>query len=192
MSLSFKITFESLSSKLTEVQAKDILQTKLKLTSSIADKFLQGEEVFNAIPQEKALKQQKIFSSMGINVKVIDITAKKTNSSKSINNQNEISAISQAEKDAKIMSALDYITTSLIRLEEKVDELSQNNAEQLPSLEDDNDQLDTPETLEFDEDFDTPIKKGPNRLFLTIISSILVLLLIALGMSLAYPDLFKL
>jgi hypothetical protein len=189
MSLSFKITFKSLSSKLSELQAKDILQTKLKLSSAVADKFFHGEEVFNAISQEKALKQQKVFATMGINVNIIDITAKV--SSVGVKQNNQSAAISQAEKDAKIMSALDYITTSLIRLEEKVDELSQNTSEQLPSLEDDNDLLESPEPLEFDEDFDSPIKKRSNRLFLTIISSILVVLLITLGISLAYPDLLK-
>ena len=189
MSLSFKITFESLSSKLSELQAKDILQTKLKLSSAVADKFLQGEEVFNAINQEKALKQQKVFATMGINVNIVDITAKV--SSVGVKQNNQSLSISQAEKDAKIMSALDYITTSLIRLEEKVDELSQNTSAQLPSLDDDNDLLESPEPLEFDEDFDSPIKKGPNRLFLAITSSIFVLLLIALGISLAYPDLLK-
>jgi len=189
MSLSFKITFESLSSKLSELQAKDILQTKLKLSSAVADKFLHGEEVFNAISQEKALKQQKVFATMGINVNIIDITAKVSSEGEKQNSQS--SAISQAEKDAKIMSALDYITTSLIRLEEKVDELSQNTSEQLPSLDDENELLELTEPLEFDEDFDTPIKKGSNRLFLVIISSILVILLIALGISLFYPDLLK-
>jgi len=189
MSLSFKITFKSLSSKLSELQAKDILQTKLKLSSAVADKFFHGEEVFNAISQEKALKQQKVFATMGINVNIIDITAKV--SSVGVKQNNQSSAISQAEKDAKIMSALDYITTSLIRLEEKVDELSQNTSEQLPSLDDENELLELTEPLEFDEDFDSPIKKGPNRLFLAIISSILVILLIALGVSLAYPDLLK-
>lgn len=187
MSLSFKIIFKSLSSKLSELQAKDILQTKLKLSSAVADKFLQGEEVFNAISQEKALKQQNIFATMGINVNIIDITA---NVNK-VDDQQSNSAISQAEKDAKIMSALDYITTSLIRLEEKVDELSQNTSEQLPSLDDENELLETSEPLEFDEDFDSPIKKGFSRLFLTIISCILLILLIALGISFAYPDLLK-
>ncbi|SFC75532.1 hypothetical protein [Pseudoalteromonas denitrificans] len=186
MSLSFRITFASLSNELTEIQAIDILQTKLKLNANVAQKFLQGGEVFNPISQEKALKQQKIFASMGIKVKITDISANNSPQEK-----NPTNLISQAEKDAKIISALDYITTSLIRLEEKVDELSQNTSEQLPSLDDENELSEQPEPLDFDEDFGLPIKKRQSRLFLVIVSSILVILLIALGISLTYPELLK-
>ncbi len=174
------ILFASLADGLTAEEAKNRLQKKLKLSSAIASKFLSGAKAFNPTTKEKALKQQKVFASLGIDIKVISAKAKSS------------PQISQAEKDEKILNALDYITTSLIQLEEKVDALSQNAQSQLPSLNEEDEFTQHQETIAFEEDLDEPIKLGSNKLLFIFIAVFVVLLVILLAVSLAYPEIFDL
>ncbi|ATC95686.1 hypothetical protein [Pseudoalteromonas tunicata] len=183
MSDTCKVIFEALNAPLTVQQAKQLLQTKFKLSDATVAKFLQGDEAFSATTLEKATKQQKLFASVGIQVKLVQPQTLAATSTAPDSGQKE--------RDLKIINALDYITTSLIRLEEKVDELAQNQQAKLPDLNDDLEPEHHAEPLEFEEDLDAPIKKQSNKLFILIGGGILVLLVALLLVSLMYPDLLK-
>jgi hypothetical protein len=89
-----------------------------------------------------------------------------------------------------IFDALDYITSSLIRLEEKLDDLEQR----LPELENSSELSSTDNWQEEDlldeEAFCEPVKKRSNTLLYSLIAMVVVLL-IALGIVELFPDLFS-
>ena len=179
MSDQCKIVFAGLAAKVSPELAKQLLQQKLKLNENTVNKFLKGQDAFNPTTIEKAQKQQKVFASIGIKVKIV---------TPDHNDQTDDDEQSQKERDLKIINALDYITTSLIRLEEKVDELAQNTPAKMPDLEDDIDPEPHAEPLVFEDDLDAPIKTGPNKVFLITGGFILILLIALLVISLLYPD----
>lgn len=181
MSDQCKIVFAGLAAKVSPELAKQLLQQKLKLNEKTVKKFLQGQDAFNPTSLEKAQKQQKVFASLGIKVQIVT----PDHASQTDDDDDEQS---QKERDLKIINALDYITTSLIRLEEKVDELAQNTPAKMPDLEDDIDPEPHAEPLIFEDDLDEPIKKGPNKVFMLIGGFILLLLIALLVISLLYPD----
>ncbi len=110
-----------------------------------------------------------------------------TSSSADNSNNNDDAAL---QRDERIFNALDYITSSLIRIEEKLDDLEQRLptvAEQPSTIDEDDWQNDD---LLLDEELNTPLKKRSNALLYSLIAMV-VLLLIVLGLSFAFPDLFS-
>ncbi|HAG40296.1 MAG TPA: hypothetical protein DCL33_10455, partial [Pseudoalteromonas sp.] len=90
--------------------------------------------------------------------------------------------------DERIFDALDYITSSLIRLEEKLEELEQRlPSNELKSPTDESDEWQE-DDLMLDEQLDEPVKTRSNTLLYSLIATA-VLLLIVLAVYLAFPDL---
>lgn len=178
MSQLYQITFKKLADPALASDAKNALQQKLKLSDAQITRFFNGDSVFNPMPLEKAKRQQKLFSSMGISL-----------TAKAVALGSADKTARQQEVDEKIVAALDYITTSLIRLEEKVDELAtKQNA--------DNDTIDLDEVtqssswgddLEFEDGDDTPPKRS--KFFPYLIATLIGVLLILLGVLIAFPHL---
>lgn len=174
--MSYRIQFAQLNNGVTAEQAKSILTTKLKLSDTKANQFLAGKQIFSPIPEQKALKQQKTFAALGIQVKLIST-------------EKEIQTERSSDVDERILAALDYITTSIIRLEEKVDDLAR--LQQVQSGEADL-ELDVEnknswgDDLEFEEELEATSKpKNINWLFITLIAILLSLL----GVVIAFPNL---
>ncbi|MGO3848551.1 MAG: hypothetical protein ACTJIB_09755, partial [Pseudoalteromonas prydzensis] len=95
-----------------------------------------------------------------------------------------------SQRDERIFNALDYITSSLIRIEEKLDDLEQRfpaNQQQATADEDEDWQTDD---ILLDEELTTPIKKRSNILLFSLIAMV-VILLVVLGLSFAFPDLLS-
>jgi hypothetical protein len=67
-----------------------------------------------------------------------------------------------------------------------------NSTSSIPSLEEEQELSAPDEQLVFEEDFDTPVPVKSNRLFLLILSSFLIILIIGLGISIAFPELVSL
>lgn len=174
--MSYRIQFAQLNNGVSAEQAKSILTSKLKLSDAKATQFLAGKQIFSPVAHEKALKQQKTFAALGIQVDIIS-TAK-------ANVQEHTSDV-----DERILAALDYITTSIIRLEEKVDDLTR--LQQLQNGESDLEveaekTNDWGDDLEFDETLESNSKsKNINWLFIILI----VILLSLLGVVIAFPNL---
>lgn len=173
--MSYRIQFAQLSNNLTTEQAKTILTTKLKLSDTNAMQFLQGKLIFSPISQEKAIKQQKTFAALGIKVKIVATDTPKTPDSES-----------ERDVDQRILAALDYITTSIIRLEEKVDDLTRLQQEQSGEADLELERNSWGEELEFDEETEpTGKSKNINWLFFALIAILLSLL----GVIIAFPNL---
>ena len=93
-----------------------------------------------------------------------------------------------SQRDERIFDALDYITSSLIRLEEKLEELEQRlPTNELKSPTDESDEWQE-DDLMLDEQLDEPVKTRSNTLLYSLIATA-VLLLIVLAVYLAFPDL---
>lgn len=171
--MSYRIQFAQLSNNVTTEQAKTILTTKLKLSDAKATQFLAGKLIFSPISQDKAIKQQKTFSALGIKVKIVNANKAQTQEP-------------EHDVDQRILAALDYITTSIIHLEEKVDDLARLQQEQNGEIDLELENNSWGEELEFDETAESNNKpKNINWLFFALIAILLSLL----GVIVAFPNL---
>ena len=153
------------------------LASKLKTSEDKVTQFFNGKALFAPSNKDKALKQAKLLASLGIKSKLQATGELPTQSP---------SAASQ--RDERIFDALDYITSSLIRLEEKLEELEQRlPTNELKSPTDENDEWQE-DDLMLDEQLDEPVKTRSNTLLYSLIATA-VLLLIVLAVYLAFPDL---
>lgn len=179
MSNHYRIQFSSLADSLSEQQAHSILVSKLKLSEQNATLFLSGKPIFNATTKEKALKQQKTFATLGIHIRIQDLTANESSDVQTRAN----------DVDTRILAALDYITTSIIRLEEKVDDLARQQQElNISDTELPNESSGWGEDLEFEES--EPVKN--TRKINWIFISLLTVLLTLLAVVLVFPELIQL
>ncbi|WP_372768177.1 hypothetical protein [Pseudoalteromonas sp.] len=174
--MSYRIQFAQLNNGVSAEQAKSTLTTKLKLSDAKVSQFLAGKQIFGPITHEKAVKQQKTFAALGIQVNIISTSQSSTQDH-------------TTDVDKRILAALDYITTSIIRLEEKMDDLARlqqlQNGETDIELEIES-QNSWGDDLEFDEPLEATSKsKNINWLFIALI----VILLSLLGVVIAFPDL---
>lgn len=178
MSGRYLLVFNGLKGSITAKQAQTVLTNQLKLSPQKAQLFLQGKPVFSPVDAEKAKKQQAMFANLGINVQV-----KAASSPSSANH-----ATQQDQVNQQVLAALDYITTTLIRLEEKVDDLIQNQQQLTPTEELMFPQESDPEwgeELEFDES-----SKPKNKLKLVwLVVGIGIILCVIAGGLIIYPDL---
>ncbi|MBQ4831977.1 hypothetical protein J8L70_01860 [Pseudoalteromonas sp. MMG010] len=176
----YRVTFLSLADNTDSEIACANLAAKLKVSEDKITAFLNGKPLFSPCAKDKAFKQVKLLKSMGIETK-IQTFSKPSNSFSA-------PATSDSQRDKKIFDALDYITSSLIRLEEKLDELEQRlPADENKQLTKQDEQWDDTELL-IDDDFITPQKKK-NPLLYTLIAGVIILCII-LGIDLAFPELF--
>jgi len=184
MSENYRVMFAGLANDSQPSDAQTKLATKLNASPSKVAAFFENKPLFAPCSKDKALKQAKLLASFGIKSKLQPLN---TSSSAGNSNNNDDAAL---QRDERIFNALDYITSSLIRIEEKLDDLEQRLptvAEQPSTIDEDDWQNDD---LLLDEELNTPLKKRSNALIYSLIAMV-VLLLIVLGLSFAFPDLFS-
>jgi hypothetical protein len=180
MSGRYLLVFNGLKEGTSAKEAQQVLINQLKLSPQKAQLFLQGKPVFSPVDGEKAKKQQAMFANLGIHVSVKAGSAPTPAQSQ---------PTQQDQVNQQMLAALDYITTTLIRLEEKVDDLVQ--AQQ---------QLAQPEELMFPEEsdpdwgddleFDESAAKPKNKLKLVwLVVGIGIVLCVIAGVFIMYPDL---
>ncbi len=181
MADNFRVIFAGLADNVDIKTACANLAAKLKTSDEKVALFFKGKPLFAPSDKDKALKQTKLLASLGIKSKLQAVSNAIQNSSPAAANNNQ--------RDERIFDALDYITSSLIRLEEKLDELEQR----LPEA-----QLNTPDEsvdewqnddLMLDKDLATP-KKRSNLLLYSLIATATILLVV-LAVFLIFPDLFS-
>ncbi|MCQ8884963.1 hypothetical protein NQT63_04595 [Pseudoalteromonas agarivorans] len=177
MANNFRVMFVGLAEGIEAKTACVNLASKLKTSEDKVTQFFNGKALFAPSNKDKALKQAKLLASLGIKSKLQATGELPTQSP---------SAASQ--RDERIFDALDYITSSLIRLEEKLEELEQRlPTNELKSPTDENDEWQE-DDLMLDEQLDEPVKTRSNTLLYSLIATA-VLLLIVLAVYLAFPDL---
>ncbi|BDF93371.1 MULTISPECIES: hypothetical protein [Pseudoalteromonas] len=180
MAENFRVMFAGLAKDTDQAHAISQLATKLKAPTAKVAAFFDNKPLFAPCEKEKALKQAKILASVGIKSKLHPVETHMTANTTETPNQ----------RDERIFNALDYITSSLIRIEEKLDDLEQRIAtSQHPANTDEDDNWQTDDLL-LDEELTTPIKKRSNVLLFSLIAMV-VILLVVLGLSFAFPDLFS-
>ncbi|MFY8274219.1 hypothetical protein AAEU32_08840 [Pseudoalteromonas sp. SSDWG2] len=175
MSEQFKLFFAHLDDNQDQETASQALQQKLKLSDKQINAFFAGQSIFPASTQDKALKQAKVLANLGIRCRLKRLSSA---SSAPVNNK----------RDEQIMAALDYITSSLIRIEERLDDMDHRFSEQLHQSADDlNDDLAL--DLNLDEESTDDIKPIYKRWPMLVMVLLIVLLLSTLALQFFYPDL---
>ncbi|MCG7535289.1 hypothetical protein [Pseudoalteromonas sp. OOF1S-7] len=175
MSEQFRIVFSGFKPGTDSQAATEQLATKLKVPAQKVADFTTGKPLFGPGDKQKCLKQAKLLAVYGIQSKL----------------QSQSSAVSgpaQSAANERVFDALDYITSSLIRIEEKLDELEQRiDGKQVQDEQHEDDEWED-ESLFSELELDSEPPKRSKKL-LYILLSLLVLLLIVLGISLAFPEL---
>ena len=181
MSNLYQIKFVSLEPNISIQQATNALLTHFKFSHYQAEQFLSGNLNLNSqSPKKVALLHQR-FKQHGIMVTTLD---------KDDIPQTDSSTATETETDKRIVNALDYITTSIIRLEEKIDELARQQ-----QVQNDDDELQIEHSSNWVEeltiDDNVPTKMGSQKvkwLFILLFA----LLLSLLGVVMVFPDLLPL
>ncbi len=181
MSENYRVMFAGLAQDTQADDAQTKLAAKIKAPHSKVAAFFQNKPLFAPCAKDKALKQAKLLASVGIKTKLQPVK---------IDQPASLADTASQQRDEHIFNALDYITSSLIRIEEKLDDLEQRlpaSTEQVSATDEDAWQNDD---LLLDEELDTNIKKRSNTLLYSLIAMV-VILLVVLGLSFAFPDLFS-
>ena len=172
----YRVVFAGFDSSVSESAAIEQLSLKLKTTPQKITAFTQGKSLFAPSEKAKCLKQVKLLASFGLHAK---LQSAESNASSTSSIQNS--------KDERILEALDYITSSLIRIEERLEELEQR----LPSQEivkENKVEDDWQEDDLFDElELDPPPKRSKKVQY--GLGVVLIILLITLAIALAFPEL---
>ena len=119
MSDKYRVVFASLNEGVSAAEAGAKLSQRLKIPESKVHAFFANKPLFSPADKEKSSKQVKLLHSMGIQTKLQPVN-------------NGTDPVGQAQRDERLFGALDYITSSLIRIEERLEELEQKLTE-LPS-----------------------------------------------------------
>ena len=178
MSNLYQIKFVSLEPNISIQQATNALLTHFKFSHYQAEQFLSGNLNLNSqSPKKVALLHQR-FKQHGIMVTTLD---------KDDIPQTDSSTATETETDKRIVNALDYITTSIIRLEEKIDDLARQQQAHSGEAE-----LIDESSNEWVEELTieniAPQAKGTNKVKWLFIF-LLVLLLLVLGVLITFPNL---
>ncbi|MGO3424505.1 MAG: hypothetical protein ACTIMZ_19045 [Pseudoalteromonas distincta] len=181
MADNFRVIFAGLGDNVDIKTACANLAAKLKTSDEKVALFFKGKPLFAPSDKDKALKQTKLLASLGIKSKLQAVSNTIQNSSSAAANNNQ--------RDERIFDALDYITSSLIRLEEKLDELEQRLPEAQLKTPDENVDEWQNDDLMLDEDL-APPKKRSNLLLYSLIATATILLVV-LAVFLIFPDLFS-
>ncbi|HDZ34976.1 MAG TPA: hypothetical protein ENH67_19285 [Pseudoalteromonas sp.] len=180
MADNFRVIFAGLADNVDIKTACTNLAAKLKTSDEKVALFFKGKPLFAPSDKDKALKQAKLLATLGIKSKLQAVSnAIQNSSAPAANNQ----------RDERIFDALDYITSSLIRLEEKLDELEQRLPEAQLKAPDENVDEWQDDDLMLDEDL-APPKKRSNLLLYSLIATATILLVV-LAVFLIFPDLFS-
>ena len=105
-------------------------------------------------------------------------------------NQQTNASLEAKQRDERIFDALDYITSSLIRLEEKLDDLEQRLPESESTNPQDNKDSWQEDDLLLEEELTEPVKKRSNTLLYSLIAMVILLLAI-LGVVELFPEFFS-
>ncbi|WP_166110630.1 hypothetical protein [Pseudoalteromonas sp. Z9A5] len=180
MTDNFRVIFAGLADDVDAKTACTTLAQRLKTSEEKVTLFFKGKPLFAPSNKDKALKQAKLLVGLGIKSKLQAISSASSTNTEQANNQ----------RDERIFDALDYITSSLIRLEEKLEELEQRlpEAESKAQIENNDEWQD--DDLMLDEELISAPKKRSNVLLYSLIATV-VTLLIVLAAYLAFPNLFS-
>lgn len=184
MAENFRVMFAGLAQNTDQAHAISQLATKLKAPTAKVAAFFDNKPLFAPCEKEKALKQAKLLASVGVISKLQPVETSTATSTVASDTE------TSSQRDERIFNALDYITSSLIRIEEKLDDLEQRlpTTQQQANADEDEDWQN--DDLLLDEELTTPIKKRSNVLLFSLIAMV-VILLVLLGLSFAFPDLFS-
>ena len=174
----FRVIFTGLADNVDAKTACKALAAKLKISEEKVSSFLKGNPLFAPSDKNKALKQAKVLASLGIKCKLQAISNN--------DNANTASLSSNSQRDKRIFDALDYITSSLIRLEEKLEDIEQR----LPEVQV-KDALDTKEDwqdndLMLGEELTRSPKKRSNTLLYSLIATVVTLLIIRYSLKFTF------
>ncbi|MCF2859056.1 hypothetical protein L1286_16345 [Pseudoalteromonas sp. SMS1] len=176
MSEQYRVTFVGFDADTDGQNAIERLATKLGVSQQKVEAFTQGKALFGNTDKSKCLKQAKLLAIYGFQSKIQEVQSAPSNMNNAANE--------------RVFEALDYITSSLIRIEEKLDELEQRiDGQEKGDGEKEDEQWQNDDL--FDElDLDTEPKPKSKKL-LYVLLSILFVLLILLGFSLAFPEMVQ-
>ncbi|MEM0513897.1 hypothetical protein WCN91_00325 [Pseudoalteromonas sp. YIC-827] len=180
MSEQYRLLFAHLDKDQSMEQAAKALQQKLKLAEHQVEAFFAGKAIFPASEKAKALKQAKVLASLGVQTRLKGIVVPAQSSQPGASGADE-----------QVLAALDYITSSLIRLEERLDDMDQRFSEQLLSQQQSKDNDELALDLSLDDELETPSPSLYRHPLLIIILVLITLLLAILGVDYFYPELFK-
>lgn len=175
MSNIYLIKFVSLESNISIKLATTILLTRFNFSPPQAEQFLSGKLTLSSQSYKKIIILKQRFKQYGILV--------------TTDAQSEILASDESvtDIDKRIVNALDYITTSMIRLEDKVDDLARQQQAQS-----DDDELSSEHTNNWVEELTTDntesmtIKTAKIKWLFILMLVVLLLLLVAV---IAFPNL---
>ncbi|AUJ70996.1 MULTISPECIES: hypothetical protein [Pseudoalteromonas] len=172
MNEQFKVVFVGMADGKDQQSAAIAMADRLKTSPSKIQQFYAGKNLFAPADKAKALKQVKLLASAGINAKL----------------QSQTAATPTNADQERVFEALDYITSSLIRIEERLEELEQRVAPTAHTeIEDTTDEEWETKEL-FDElDFE-PSPPAKSKTWLYYLLAVLIILFILLGVSLFFPE----
>ena len=173
MSEQFKVVFAGMAQGRDPQTAATTLAEKLKTSVNKIEQFYKGKPLFAPADKSKALKQVKLLASVGISAKLQAQSA---------------SPQSQSAEQERVFEALDYITSSLIRIEERLEDIEsrigyQGHEEVAEESEDEW------ESKELFDEFDfEPTPPTKSKAWLYYLLAVLVILFIILGVGLFFPE----
>ncbi|TMO60088.1 hypothetical protein [Pseudoalteromonas aurantia] len=173
----YRVVFASLNDGIAASDAITNLSQRLKIPESKVQAFFANKPLFSPADKEKSAKQIKLLSTMGINAKLQAFGTPSSTTEQT----------TQGQRDERLFGALDYITSSLIRIEERLEELEQR----LPEHPVEHTEQ-TPEQWEGDELFeelelDSPAPKRSKTVQYGL-GVILIFLLAILAIAIAFPE----
>ncbi|MBQ4813563.1 hypothetical protein J8M20_19525 [Pseudoalteromonas luteoviolacea] len=173
----YRVTFAGFDADTDGQNAIERLAMKLGVSTQKVEAFTQGKPLFGSSEKNKCLKQAKLLAIYGFQSKIQEIQTSSSNAANHAANE-------------RVFEALDYITSSLIRIEEKLEDLEQRIDGQQKADDDKEEEQWQSDDL-FDElDLDSEPKPKSKKLLYTLLS-ILFVLLIVLGFSLAFPEMVQ-
>ncbi|OHU94143.1 hypothetical protein [Pseudoalteromonas byunsanensis] len=181
MSQKYRVVFIGLESTTSAEEVVTTLSSKLNISSQKVEAFLAKKPLFAPAEQSKALKQVKLLEKMGVKAKLVAV-------------EQLPQTTIQEQKDERVFEALDYITSSLIRIEERLEELEQRLAN-LPEEQENDSAPDSWQEDELYEELDLdmePARKLPTRKLQYILAVVLIALLTVLALAIIYPQWFNL
>ncbi|PCK31996.1 hypothetical protein [Pseudoalteromonas piscicida] len=176
MNEQFKVVFVGMADGKDQQSAAAAIAQRLKTSPSKIQQFYAGKTLFAPADKAKALKQVKLLASVGINAKLQSQTP---------------SAVTNPDQE-RVFEALDYITSSLIRIEERLEDIEQRlgtnqNSEIDDTMEDEWESKELFDELEYD-----PAPPPKSKTWLYYLLAVLIILFILLGVSLFFPELLTL
>ncbi|OHU88570.1 MULTISPECIES: hypothetical protein [Pseudoalteromonas] len=181
MSQKYRVVFIGLQSTTSAEEVVTTLSSKLNIAPQKVEAFLAKKPLFAPAEQSKSLKQVKLLERMGVKAKLVAVEPPADTSP-------------QSQKDERVFEALDYITSSLIRIEERLEEIEHRLGNSSDEDKDDS----KPDSWHEDELFEEldldlePVKKIPTRKLQYTLAAILIVLLTVLALAIIYPQWFNL